>query len=75
MELYLSVVYHRDWQQKHETCLNSFQTFTCEAHESARQTFTNRAIANIYLNNQRKILTDAVVADGLRSFKKRQREK
>ena len=54
---------------------NSFQAFICEAHESTRQTFTNRAIANIYLNNQRKILTDAVVADGLRSFKKRQREK
>ena len=54
---------------------NSFQTFTCEAHESAGQTFTNRTIANIYLNNQRKISTDAVVADGVRSFKKRQREK
>ena len=58
-----------------ETCLNSFQTFICEAHESAGQTFTNRTIANIYLNNQRKISTDAVVADGVRSFKKRQREK
>ena len=51
---------------------NSFQTLTCEAHENAGQTFTNRTIANIYLNNQRKISTDAVVADRVRSFKKRQ---
>ena len=54
---------------------NRFQTFTYVAHESAGQTFTNRTIANIYLNNQRKISTDAVVTDGVRSFKKRQREK
>ena len=47
---------------------NSFQTFTCEAHESAGQTFTNRTVANIYLNNQRKISTDVVVADGVRPF-------
>ena len=47
---------------------NSFQTFTCEVHESGGQTFTNRTIANIYLNNQRKISTDAVVADGVGSF-------
>ena len=51
---------------------NSFQTITREAHESAGQTFTNRTIANIYLNNQRKISTYAVVADGVRSFKKTQ---
>ena len=54
---------------------NRFQTFTYVAHESTGQTFTNRTIANIYLNNQRKISTDAVVTDGVRSFKKRQREK
>ena len=54
---------------------NSFQTFTCEAHEIAGQTFINRTIANIYLNNQRKMSTDALVADGVISFKKRQREK
>ena len=54
---------------------NRFQTFTYVAHESAGQTFTNRTIANIYLNNRRKISTDAVVTDGVRSFKKRQREK
>ena len=54
---------------------NSFQTFTCEAHENAGQTFTNSTIANIYLINQRKVSIDAVVADGMRSSKKRQREK
>ena len=54
---------------------NNFQTFTCEAHENAGQTFTNRTIANIYLINQRKVSIDAVVADGMRSSKKRQREK
>ena len=53
---------------------NSFQTFTCEAHEIAGQTFTNHTIANIYLNNQRKMSTDALVA-GVISFKKRQSEK
>ena len=57
------------------TIFNSFQTFTSEAHESAGQTFTNRAIANISLINHRKISTDAVVANEVRSFKKRQREK
>ena len=51
---------------------NNFQIFTRKAHESAGQTFTNLTIANIYLNNQRKISTYAVVADGVRSFKKKQ---
>ena len=50
------------------------ETFTCEAHEIAGQTFTNHTIANIYLNNQRKMSTDALVA-GVISFKKRQSEK
>ena len=45
---------------------NSFQIFTCEAHESAGQTFANRTVTNIYLNNQRKISTGAVVADEVR---------
>ena len=53
---------------------NNFQTFTCETHENAGQTFSNRTIANIYLINQRKISIDAVLADGKRSFKKRQKE-
>ena len=55
--------------------LNNFQIFTCEAHESEGQTFANCTIANIYLNNQRKISTDAVVADGVRSFKKKTKRK
>ena len=54
---------------------NSFETFTYETHGSAGQTFTNHTIANIYLNNQRKISTDAEVANGVRSFKKRQRKR
>ena len=54
---------------------NSFQIFTCEAHESEGQKFTNCTIANIYLKNQRKISTDVLVADGVRSIKKRHREK
>ena len=56
---------------------NSFQTFTCEAHGNAGQIFTiaNSTIGNIYLNNQRKISTNAVVADGERSFKKDKKSK
>ena len=50
---------------------NSFQTVTCEAHESAGQTFTNFTITNIHLNKQGKISTDAVVADGVRLFKEK----
>ena len=56
---------------------NSFQTFTCEAHESAGQIFTiaNSTIGNIYLKIQRKISTNAVVADRVRSFKKDKKSK
>ena len=75
MELYLSVVYHRDWQPVLKHVFNSFKTFTCEVHEKGGQAFTNCTIANIYLNNQKKISTDAVVANRVRSFKKRQKEK
>ena len=58
-----------------EHVFNSFQTFTCEANESAGQTFTNHTMANIYLNNQRKFPTDAMVANGVRLFKKKYKEK
>lgn len=54
---------------------NSYETFTCITHENTGQTFVNRTIANIYFNNKRKISTDSVVADGVKAFKKRQREK
>ena len=53
----------------------SYETFTCNVHESTGQVITNRKIVNIFFNNQRKLVTDSVVADGVKSFKKRQREK
>ena len=53
----------------------NFQTFTCESHENAGQTFTNRTTAKIYLINQRKISIDAVVVNGMRLSKKIQTEK
>ena len=56
-------------------CFQSFETFACTSHEAIARKFTNSATVNIYFNNKRKICADSVAGDGLKIFKKRQREK
>ena len=56
-------------------CFQSFDTFACTALEAIARKITNSTAVNIYFNNKRKICTDSVAADGVKTFKKRQREK
>ena len=44
-------------------------------HESVGQCFCKGAVANVFFNNKRKLPTDSAVADGIKAFKKKQREK
>ena len=53
----------------------SFETFDCTTHGAIARKITNATAVNIYFNNKRKICTDSVAADGVKTFKKRQREK
>ena len=50
--------------------LNSFESFTYEKHKEKEQKFANRATINIYLNNKRKLSTDSVMKDEVKTFKK-----
>ena len=52
----------------------SFETFACTTHETIARKITNSTAVNIDFNNKRKICTDSVAADGVKTFKKRQRE-
>ena len=54
-------------------CFQSFETFVSTTHEAIARKITNSTAVNIYFNNKRKICTDAVAADGVKTFKKRQR--
>ena len=56
-------------------CFQSFETFACTAHEAIARKITNSTAVNIYFNNKRKICTDSAAADGVKTFKKGQREK
>ena len=63
---------------EHTLCHSSsdnFEQYTCSTHESTGRRFCNRAVANVFSNNKRKLLNDFAVADGVKEFKKRQREK
>ena len=39
-------------------------------HESVGRCFCNRAVANVFFNNKRKLPTDSAVADGIKALKK-----
>ena len=52
--------------------LDSYQPISCLNHERKIQLFVNRVISNIFLNNKRKLSTDSVLVDTIKSFKKRQ---
>ena len=54
---------------------DNFEQYTCSIHESIGRRFCNRAVANVFFNNKIKLSTDSAVANGLKAFKKRQREK
>ena len=56
-------------------CLQSFETFSCTTYEKIAQKIINSTAANICFNNKRKICTDSVAADGVKTFTERQREK
>ena len=49
--------------------------FACTTHEVIARKITNSTAVNIYFNNKRKICIDSVATDGVKTFKKRQREK
>ena len=53
-------------------CFQSFEAFACTTHEAIARKITNSTAVNIYFNNKRKICTDSVAADGVKTFKKRQ---
>ena len=53
-------------------CFQLFEIFPCTTHEAIARKITNSTAVNIYFNNKRKICTDSVAADGVKTFKKRQ---
>ena len=50
--------------------LNSLESFTCQEHKEKGQKFANRAVISIYFNNKRKLSTDSVMKDKIKTFKK-----
>ena len=56
-------------------CFQSLEKFTCTTHEAIVRKFTNSSAVNIYFYNKRKICTDSVAADRVKTFTKRQSEK
>ena len=50
--------------------LNSFEVFTSQEHQEKVQKFANRAVTNIYFDNKKKLSTDSVVKDKVKTFKK-----
>ena len=42
--------------------------YTCSIHEATGRRFCNRAKANVFSNNKRKLSTDPAVVDGLKAF-------
>ena len=50
--------------------LNSFEVFTSQEHKEKGQKFANRAVINIYFDNKRKLSTDSVMKNKVKTFKK-----
>ena len=50
-------------------------SFTCTKHTGYGQTFINKIVTNVFLNNKRKATTDDVRKDEVVAFKKQKREK
>ena len=49
--------------------------FVCDQHDAVVCKYTIRIIANIFVNNKRKLSTNSVLFDGMKSLKKRKLEK
>ena len=56
-------------------CFQSFEAFAYTTHEVIPRKITNSTAVNIYFNKKRKNCTDSVAAGGVKTFKKRQKEK
>ena len=54
--------------------LDNFEQYTCSIHESIGRRFCNRAVVNVFFNNNRILSTDSAVADDVKAVKK-EREK
>ena len=67
---YLDTQISSQWNKFLFHILNSFESFTCQEHKEKRQKFANRAVINIYFNNKRKLSTDSVMKDKIKTFKK-----
>ena len=50
--------------------LNLFELFTSQEHKEKGQKFANRAVISIYFDNKRKLSTDFVMKDKVKTFKK-----
>ena len=50
--------------------LNSFESFICQEHKEKGPKSASRTAINIYFNNKRKLSTDAVVKDKVKTFKR-----
>ena len=47
--------------------LNSFESFTCQEHKEKGQKFAYRRVINIHFNNKRKLSTDSVMKDKVKT--------
>ena len=56
-------------------CFESFETFACTTDEAIARKITNSTAVNIFFGIKRKLCVDSVTADGVKTFKIRQREK
>ena len=50
--------------------LNSFELFTSQEHKEKGQNSANRAVINIYFDNKRKLTTDSVIINKVKTFEK-----
>ena len=54
--------------------LDSYRSISCLNHERKIQLFVNRVISNTFLNNKRKLSTDSVSVDTIKSLNKKQKK-
>ena len=50
--------------------LNSFELFASKEHKEKGQKLANRAVINIYFNKKRRLSTDSVMKDKIKTFKR-----
>ena len=67
---FLDAQVEQQWNKFLFHILNSFESFICQEHKENGQKIANRAVINVYLNNKRKLSTDSVMKDKVKTFKK-----